>query len=126
MSTGLNRADAKGAIVTRETGDPELEAALFSAHKFQLDLVKEQNRHTETMRGIGAKIFGHGDGASTYIAAAAVCAGVVIAGGCLFAAYKSGDQPAIDFWAKQAERAFSFSATALAFIFGKGLSAESK
>ncbi len=110
----LNRADAKEAIVSRETDDPELDAALSSGHKLQLELVKEQHRHAETMRGLGAKIFGHGDNAPTYIAAAAVGAGVVIAGGCLVAAYQSDIPSAVDFWAKQSERAFSFAATALA------------
>jgi hypothetical protein len=122
LNTELNRADAKGAILTRETGDPELAETLSSGHKFQLELVKEQNRHAEKMRGLGARIFGHGDNAPTYIAAAAVAAGVFIAGGCLIAAFKSNDQQMIEFWSKQAERSFAFSATALAFIFGKGLS----
>lgn len=125
MNTEINRAEAKGAIVKRETDDPELDAALSSAHQFQLGLAKEQNRHTEAMRGFVARIFGHGDNAPTYIAAVAVGAGVVIAAGCLIVAAQSTDQTLVDFWAKQSERAFTFSGTCLAFIFGKGLSGRS-
>lgn len=124
MSTELNRTDAKGAIVSRETDDPELDAALSTAHKFQLELVKENNRHTEAMRGFAARIFGHGDNAPTYIAAAAVGAGMIIAAGCLIAAFQSETQGSFDLWAKQSERALAFAGTALAFIFGKGLSSK--
>lgn len=122
MNTELNRSDAKSAIIKRDTDDPELDAVLSSAHQFQLGLAKEQHRHTEAMRGFVARIFGHGDNVPTYIAAVAVGAGVIIAAGCLIAAARTDQQTLIDFWAKQAERAFTFSGTCLAFIFGKGLS----
>lgn len=123
MNTEVNRADAKGAIIKRDTDDPGLDAVLSSAHQFQLALAKEQNRHTEAMRGFVARIFGHGDNVPTYIAAVAAGAGVLIAAGCLIVAARQ--QTLSEFWAKQAERAFTFSGTCLAFIFGKGLSNKS-
>jgi hypothetical protein len=122
LNIELNRADAKGAIIKRDTDDPDLDAVLSSAHNLQLQLAKEQNRHTEAMRGFVARTFGHGDNVPTYIAAVALGAGLLIGAGRLIVAARSEQQPLIDFWAKQAERAFTFSGTCLAFIFGKGMS----
>lgn len=125
MSTELDRAEAKGAIVKRESDDPDLDAALSGAHQYQLGLAKEQNRHMEEMRGWFGRVFGHGDNVPTYIAATAMVAGIIITAGCLVAAAHF-EQSVAEFWAKQAERAFAFSGTCLAFIFGKGLSASQK
>jgi len=58
LNTGLNREDAKGAIIQRDNDDPELDAVLSSAHHLQLHLIKETNRHSEAMRKTELGFFG--------------------------------------------------------------------
>jgi hypothetical protein len=122
LNTELNEAAAKRGIVRREEDDPELDAALSAAHQFQLELVREQNRHKEAMRGFLGRVFGHDDNVPSYIAASGMAVGLVIFAACLFTAGKSSDTAAANFWAQQAERSLAFAASCLAFIFGKGIS----
>jgi hypothetical protein len=122
LNTGLNRADAKGAIIQRDRDDPELDAVLSSAHQLQLHLAKETNRHDEAMRraelGLFGRIIGGEATAPFVVAAIAVFAGFLAAGGSWFMAAWEPNQA--EFWAKQAERGISVASAAIAFIFGRG------
>lgn len=115
-----SREEAKGAIVSRERADPELDQALAEASQFRLDLVKENNRHTESMRGVVARLFGHDGNTPVHVAATGMILGIV---GCIVLLYIASQKPPADaaVWMQQAERLLAFSATCVAFIFGKGL-----
>ena len=120
MSTGLDRDAAKKAIINRDKSDPDLEDALRNASEFQLGLVKEQNRHKEAMRGWFSRVFGHDDNVAAYIAAGAMFVGLAAFAYCLYMAGHV-DEKVVPFWSQQGERALAFSASCLAFIFGKGI-----
>jgi len=123
-----DRSAAKGAIEESSPDDPELDAALSSGHDLQLKLAQEQNRHTEAMHkadiGFLGRAFGGEKSAPTYIAFIAMVAGLAGATFCWMQAVGTAENPisieTAEFWSKQAERALSFGAAALAFIFGRG------
>jgi hypothetical protein len=120
LNTDLDRDAAKKAIVNRDKSDPELDDALRNASELKLGLAKENNRHTETMRGWFSRVFGHDDNVAAYIAAAAMFVGLAAFISCLFVAGHV-DEKAAPFWSQQGERALAFSGSCLAFIFGKGI-----
>jgi hypothetical protein len=105
----LNRDAAKGAIVSRTTDDPELDATLGSAHQYQLGLEKEKNRHAEKMRSWFSRVFGNDDNVGAYVAAGCAVIGLCIAAFCIWQAHNEAG--ASEFWSKQSERVFSFVAT---------------
>lgn len=117
-----DRETAKGAVVQKDDDDPELDAALEAGARLQLDLKREDNRHTETMNqqnlGVVGKVFGDGRSLPTSMAFLALIAGVFGAGFCWYAAYT--DSTNTDFWAKQAERSLGFAGLALGYILGQG------
>lgn len=116
----LNRDAAKGAIVSRSDDDPALDAALSGAHQLQLGLMKEQNRHAETMRSWFSRVFGNDDSIGAYVSAICAIIGLTVACACILIAHY--EPTAAEFWSKQSERVFSFVTACLAFIFGKGSS----
>lgn len=120
MSTEFNRAAAKGAIVTKTTDDPELDAALGSAHQLQLGLAKENHRHTEKMRSVFSRIFGADDNVGAYVAASCAVFGLCLLAFCFWEAHS--DIQMSDMWSKQSERVIGFVTACLAFIFGKSTS----
>ncbi|QIJ75062.1 hypothetical protein GU700_10955 [Methylobacterium sp. NI91] len=72
------------------------------------------------MRGYLAKLFGRDNNAPVFIAATGMLLGLIGAAALWgIAAQKVPDQAGV--WMQQAERLLAFSATCLAFIFGKGL-----
>lgn len=115
------REDAKKAIVARDNEDPELQAALSSAHRFQLELAKETHRHTEVMRGFFGRMLGPNDSAPTMVAFVGMMFGIIVAIACLVAAAEGDGGGYMEFWERWAERAFGFSISCVAFIFGNGL-----
>ena len=58
MESDLDRESAKKSISARQSNDPEMEDALDSASKFQLEIVKEQHRHLESQRMSDLGFFG--------------------------------------------------------------------
>ncbi|WP_029073589.1 hypothetical protein [Kaistia adipata] len=123
-----DRSAAKDAIQDKSKDDPELNAAISSGHDLQLKLTQEENRHAEKMHlaNIGwlGRAFGGEQSAPTYIAFLAMVIGL---GGTAYCWLQATGTPAspvapeqAEFWSKQAERALSFGAAALAFIFGRG------
>lgn len=122
---GSKRQEAKKGVVKRETDDPELDATLFNAHRAQLDLTREANRHTEHMNAQNLGRFGRlaGSDKSAFAAYSAIILGVALFIVCLVLAYNRPDMA--DFWKTQAERALTFASAALAFLFGKGSSSHS-
>lgn len=116
------REKAKSAITVREQDDPELGAALHEGQNYQLEMIRENNRHSEAMRGhdLGffGRILGGENTAPTVIAALVVLLGFATFVACLFAASQYSDQA--EFWAKQGERGLGVGAAALAYLFGKG------
>jgi hypothetical protein len=122
LNTGLNREDAKGAIIQRDNDDPELDAVLSSAHHLQLHLIKETNRHSEAMRktelGFFGRIIGGEATAPFVVATFVVFLGFLAAASSWFMAAWEPNQA--EFWAKQAERGISVASAAVAFIFVRG------
>jgi hypothetical protein len=122
MANKLDRESAKKSISSKETNDPELDEALRAAKDFQLDILKENNRHVEETHkanlGWFGRAFGGDASAPTYVALIAMMVGIVGAGLSLYMAAKApGDG---EFWGKQFERLIAFASAALAFIFGRG------
>jgi hypothetical protein len=115
-----SREQAKGAIVSRDSQDAELDQAFEEASKFRLDLVKENNRHTESMRGAVGRMFGHDNNTPVYVAATGMILGLIGYGALVVVATKNPGEA--NMWMQQAERLLAFSASCLAFIFGQGLS----
>lgn len=115
-----SREQAKGAIVSRDDQDPELDHAIQEASTFRLDLLKENNRHTESMRGVVGRLFGHDNNTPVYVAATGMILGLFGYGALIFVATRNPGEAST--WMQQAERLLAFSASCLAFIFGKGLS----
>jgi hypothetical protein len=122
MASDFSRSTAKEGISEREKSDPELDAALKDGTRLQLELLKESNRHDEensrTQLGLIGGAFGGERNAPAAIALIAMLFGLIgwIGALVLAAVYPE----AAEFWAKNGERALSFAATALAFIFGRG------
>ncbi len=120
-----DREAAKGAVVKKETDDPELTSTLESAAKHQLDLKKEDNRHAETMNrqnlGFFGKAFGGEKSAPTYIAAVMAILGAIGAG---YTIYKGStiETAAQDYWSTQTEKLIAFTLASMTFIFGRGFS----
>src|ERR1700688_1833411 len=114
----LNRDAAKGAILSRENADPNLDEALGNAHQFKLGLAKEENRHREAMRSSFSRIFGNDDNVSSYVAATCAVLGLILTAACYVSIYY--DHSMSDFWGKQAERILGFVGACVAFLFGKG------
>lgn len=116
------REDAKRAIMERGEADPELDQLLSGAHRLQLDLAKETNRHNETMRakelGVFGKLVGGETTAPFTVALLVVVLGFAGAAACWVAAWNA--PTSAEFWAKQAERGIAVATAALAFIFGRG------
>lgn len=120
---GTSREEAKGAIVSRDDDGENLSQTLADASNFRLDLLRENNRHAESMRGHLAKLFGQDNNVPVFVAATGMLLGLIGAAALWgIAAQKVPDQAGV--WMQQAERLLAFSATCLAFIFGKGLSKE--
>jgi hypothetical protein len=121
-SGSATRESAKGAVVQKTTADPELAEVLSGAHKLQLDLTKEANRHALAMHkselGFIGRALGGPANAPVVVACIALLCGVAVYVGCLYAASQFADQA--DFWGKQGERVLAFAGAALAFIFGRG------
>jgi hypothetical protein len=116
----FDREAAKNSIVARDTEDSELQQTLTAAHQFQLELTKEQNRHTEAMRGWHGRLLGSNESAPSMIAFIGMILGLVVAVVCLYVA--NSQQPSnMAFWGQWAERALGFAASCVAYIFGKGL-----
>lgn len=113
-----DRRLAKGAVVNKDKADPELDNALSNAHKYQLELTKENNRHTEKMRGWFPSVFGPKDSAPVFIALIAMILGLIFFGICIYRS-ASTDQSISEIWSNWAERSLAFSASCLTFIFGK-------
>ena len=115
-----DRKAAKGSVVKKGDEDPELDDAFGAAHKLQLSLAQENNRHTETMRrhdlGFFGRAFGGEKSAPTFIAAIAALFGVVGVGYSIYA----GNMGNAEIWSQQTERLLAFTVACLAFIFGRG------
>jgi hypothetical protein len=123
MVNKQDRETAKKSISSKETTDPELDDALKSAKDFQLNILKENNRHLETTHkanlGFFGRAFGGENAAPTFIALTAMIVALVGIG---FAYHMAAEVPAnAEFWGKQAERMIGFASACLAFIFGRGL-----
>lgn len=116
-----DREKAKNAITVREADDPELGAALHEGQNFQLEVLRETNRHNEVMRGreLGffGKILGGESTALTVIATFVVILGFATFAACLYVA--SSDPERAEFWSKQGERGLGVGSAALAYLFGK-------
>lgn len=116
------REAAKKAITGRESDDPELNVVLTGAHRLQIELVKETNRHNEVMRqkdlGAFGRLIGGEATAPFTVALIVVIFGVLAAVGCWIAAWQVPENA--EFWAKQAERGIAVASASLAFIFGRG------
>ncbi len=122
MESELDRESAKKSISARQSNDPQMEDALNSASKFQLEIVKEQNRHLEAQRMSDLGFFGRALGgeknAPTFVALIAMLAGLL---GAAVATYMAAKDPsASEFWGKYIERAIAFASASLTFIFGRG------
>lgn len=124
----IDRKAAKDAIQTNKQDDPELSSAIADAHKFQLELAKENNRHAEKIRaqdlGWVGRLLGGEKTAPTVIALFVM---IVCFIGAFFAWNKVPSNNSLEaveathFWGTQAERAISFAGAALAYIFGRGM-----
>lgn len=123
-----DRSAAKKAIKQSSDDDPELDAALSSAHNLQLRITQETNRHEEAMRktdiGFLGRAFGGEKSAPTYIAFLVTILGLAGTFFCWWQATGTIETPTtpemVEFWSSQAERALAFAAAALAYIFGRG------
>jgi hypothetical protein len=117
------RDNAKKAIQTSDSNEPGFDAALSEGKDLQHRLTIENNRHKEAMkdRDLGSlgKIFGNEVNAPIWIAGLVAFLGVFAAIFCIFQGSKSMEPHSADFWSKQSERCFAFSASALTFIFGR-------
>ena len=104
-----------------EDTDPELSGVLGAAHRYQIALVKEQNRHaeaeTKTRLGWFGRLLGDESSAPIVIAAIAGLLGFAFAGACLYLA--AADATNNQFYSEWSTRAFAITTTALGFIFGK-------
>ena len=116
------RDTAKGAVVHKEETDPELDSALFSAAKHQLEVKKEENRHKEKINeqnlGLVGNLFGDGKNIPTSAALITVLLAFLVTIGLYLAAYTHLEQA--ELWASNAERALAVALAALAYLFGKG------
>lgn len=122
MNMEPDRSSAKGGIVSREVSDPQLDDTLRAAKKEELELNKESNSHRLAMRKaemgwIGAFI-GSERHAAVHIAGVLAFFGVLVAGILYF--QTAHDPTNAEMWSRNAERMIAFSATALAYIFGRG------
>jgi hypothetical protein len=117
------REEAKQSVTASQKTDPELRDALGTAHQFQIDLVKEQNRHAEAQTkarlGWFGRLLGGEANAPIVVAAIAALLGFAFSGACLILAYK--DPPNNGFYSDWSGRAFAIATTSLGFIFGKQL-----
>jgi hypothetical protein len=115
-----DREQAKSAIVSRDKDDPELDEVLNNAHQLQLELAREANRHAEEMRGWFGRLIGDDRNAPVFVALLAMMIGLGVWVYCL---YNAGNlnQAQTEFWGRWAERSLAFAASALAYIFGKGV-----
>ena len=115
-----NRKAAKDSVVKKGDDDPELDDALVAAHKLQLGLTQENNRHAEAMRrhdlGFFGRAFGGERSAPTYIAAIGALLGAIGTGITLLI----GTPAEAAGWTEQTEKLLAFTSTCLAFIFGRG------
>ncbi|KRB61384.1 hypothetical protein ASE04_21190 [Rhizobium sp. Root708] len=118
----FDRKAAKESIQAKSGDDAEFDEAQVGAHDFQLKIAQENNRHAETMGrqdlGFLGRALGGEKTAPTYIAFFVMVAGLAGTFYCWSQAGATGD--ATGFWSSQAERALAFSASALAYIFGRG------
>jgi hypothetical protein len=116
------REQAKKSITDRQADDPELRAALEQAHSRALELKQAEYEHIQasqkTALGLGGWILGNEKNAPNFVAFIAVVFGFVVFCICLWLA--SRDATNLEFWGRNAERALAVSATALAYIFGRG------
>jgi hypothetical protein len=117
------RDSAKNAIQASDSDEPEFAAAISEGKDLQHRLAVENNRHKEAMRahdlGLIGKIFGSEANAPIWIAGIAAFIGVLMAVFCIFQGSRSMEPNSADYWSKQCERCFAFSASALTFIFGR-------
>ncbi len=117
-----DREAAKGAVVSKDEDDPELDNALANASKHQLDLKREENRHREEMNkqnlGFIGNLFGDGRNTPTAAAIIMIIFSCIITVALYIAAY---NQPSLkELWMANAERALAVGLAALAYVFGKG------
>lgn len=117
------REQAKRSASDPEPSDPDLGEALGAANQFNIELIRETNRHREQMshgeRGWLGWLVGGPTSAPTIIAFIIASAGLLIAIWCLKQAATQVTEA--EFWAKQAERGFALAGTAVGFIFGRSL-----
>jgi hypothetical protein len=118
-----DRDNAKKAIKDSDSDEPEFLAALSDGKALQHSIAIENNRHKEAMRardlGMMGRIFGSEAYAPIWIAGIVALAGVLMAIFCIFQGSRSMEPNSAEFWSKQVERSFAFSASALTFIFGR-------
>ena len=111
MANKLDRESAKKSISSKSTDDPELEDALRTAKDFQLNILKENNRHLEATHkndlGIFGRALGGEDAAPTHVALVAMILGLIAVAYCYYAA--SSIPGEAEFWGKQTERAIAFA-----------------
>ncbi len=107
--------DARKGITVRDQDDPELETTVSDAHKYQLALARETNRHNLDIHkadlGLLGVIFGGVNNAPGAVAGGLAVLGFV---------------SAIGFWlvdpialAEAAKILLGFSGTALGYFFGR-------
>lgn len=104
-----------------------MEEAINSASRFQLEVLKENNRHIEAKirhdLGVFGRAFGGEKSAPTYVALVAMVSGLAAVGVSFYMAAHApevNNAEYVDFWGKQIERSIAFASAALAFIFGRG------
>jgi hypothetical protein len=119
LNTASPLEAAKKAITGSSETDPELDETMSSAHRYQLDLAKEQNRHAEAKHkldlGAGGWFLGGEKNAPGVIAGLAVFFGLLAFGMCLIMA--KAETQNLEFWGRNAERSLAFASAALAYIF---------
>lgn len=116
-----DRKAAKGAVVHQDDDDPELDSALDSGAKLQLEIKKEDNRHKETMNqqnlGFLGNLFGDGKSLPTTAALITVVLSFIISIGLFVAAFNQPENGSM--WSQNAERSLGIALAALAYVFGK-------
>lgn len=115
----IQLSKAKEAISATSADDKEFSSSFLEAKKLEheSETTKENNRHAKAMLGWFGVVFGHEKCASVYIAFTVALLSILIASGCLLAAYTKETNS--EAWFKQTERAFAFALASISFIFGR-------
>ena len=116
-----SRSNAKEGITKTEDEEPELQNAITVGHQLQLDLLREKNRHRETIQkqelGWIGRFFGGENTASLGLAFAAVFLGFLgVVLGYVMAALQPISQA---FGGKEIGFAYTLISSALSFVFGR-------